>query len=85
MTLTALLVYEWCITFSDEVNLFWKNKKSLATFIFLLNRYLPLIFEVVTWLDTVALSEEVRNLCVCVAWSLAEVEPEVYILGCHWK
>ena len=44
-TLLALLVYEWIITLGSEVNLFWKRKISLATCLFLLNRYLPLVWQ----------------------------------------
>ena len=45
-TLLVLLVYEWIITLGTEVNLFWKRKISLATCLFLLNRYLPLLWQV---------------------------------------
>ena len=39
-----MLVYEWATTFPDEINFFWKQKKTLATGLFLLNRYAPIIY-----------------------------------------
>ena len=38
----ALLVYEFLITFGQEVQLFWKGKWSGATILFFLNRYITL-------------------------------------------
>lgn len=34
-----MLVYDYVLTFCDEVELIWKKKKSLATHLFFLNRY----------------------------------------------
>ena len=62
INLAVLLAYEWCITFGDEVNLFWRNKMSLATCLFVLNRYVPLMDQVMAWVNLVILSEEVRTL-----------------------
>ena len=67
MNVAALLAYEWCITFGDEVNLFWRNRMSLATCLYILNRYLPLWYKVIGWLNIVVLSEEVSTLCAFVA------------------
>ena len=63
MGLEALLAYEWCITFPDEVNLFWRNKKSLATWLFVLNRYLPLLYQTMLWVNDVVISEKVCTPC----------------------
>ena len=40
---TVLLVYEYIITFGQDVQLFWRRKWSGATALFFLNRYLPLL------------------------------------------
>ena len=39
-----MLCYEWIITVSEEVDLFWTKKKSMATALFLLNRYAALTY-----------------------------------------
>ncbi|TFK85359.1 hypothetical protein K466DRAFT_622302, partial [Polyporus arcularius HHB13444] len=39
----AFLVYEYIITFGQEVNLFWRGKWTGASALFFLNRYLALI------------------------------------------
>ncbi len=41
--MTALIFFEHILTFGDEVEMFWKQKFTGATVIFLLNRYLILI------------------------------------------
>lgn len=41
----AILIWDHIITFGDEVELIWKGKKSIFTYLFFLNRYLtPLGF-----------------------------------------
>lgn len=52
---TALLCYEYCITFSIEVRSIWKRKLSTGSAIFFLNRYVALfgrlarITQLVQW------------------------------------
>ncbi|KAI0820262.1 hypothetical protein BC628DRAFT_1398083 [Trametes gibbosa] len=41
--ITTLLVYEYIITFDQEVNLFWRRKITGATVLFITTRYLVLI------------------------------------------
>lgn len=43
--LTALLAFEHTITFGSEVELFWKQKWTGSSIIFLLNRYLVLLYN----------------------------------------
>ncbi|TBU33043.1 hypothetical protein BD311DRAFT_653099 [Dichomitus squalens] len=43
----GLIVYEFMITFNKEVDLFWKRKITLSSILFLLNRYLPLIVNMI--------------------------------------
>ena len=61
-TVLVLLVYEWIITLGSEVNLFWKRKISLATCLFLLNRYLPLVWQVFRYVgEPLSTSEKVSQ------------------------
>ena len=39
---TALLAYEYIVAFGREVDLFWKRKLTMATVLFIANRYVPL-------------------------------------------
>lgn len=41
--LTALFIYEYLITFSTEVQLFWEKTFTGATILFLTNRYMALL------------------------------------------
>ena len=43
MPFPALIMYEYLITLSDEVKLFWLERKTVATFFFLANRYLTVL------------------------------------------
>ena len=43
----GLIMYEFTITFNKEVGLFWKRKITLSSVLFLLNRYLPLIVNMI--------------------------------------
>ncbi|KAL7278224.1 hypothetical protein ACG7TL_008199 [Trametes sanguinea] len=39
----VLVLYEYVVTFADEIELFWKGKASSASVMFFLNRYLSLL------------------------------------------
>ncbi|OSC96461.1 hypothetical protein PYCCODRAFT_1441057 [Trametes coccinea BRFM310] len=39
----VLVLYEYVVTFADEIELFWKGKASSASVMFFLNRYLTLL------------------------------------------
>ena len=41
----ALIIYEFVITVGDEIELFWKQKRTLAFALFLINRYLVLVYN----------------------------------------
>ncbi|KLO14657.1 hypothetical protein SCHPADRAFT_300784 [Schizopora paradoxa] len=43
---TVLLVYEYLLTFSDEIELFWKKRWSFGKCIFLWSRYYSLFFNI---------------------------------------
>ena len=40
----VILVYDWLVTLDEEINLFWRKKKTVATYLFLFNRYVPLVY-----------------------------------------
>ncbi|KAI0707182.1 hypothetical protein C8Q76DRAFT_860360 [Earliella scabrosa] len=42
----VLIFYEYAITFNKEVELFWRRKITLASVLFLVNRYVPLAVNV---------------------------------------
>jgi hypothetical protein len=39
----VVLYFDWLLTFSQEVETFWKSKLTGPTVLFLLNRYIPII------------------------------------------
>lgn len=42
---SGLLIYDHAITLSDEIRYVWKRKASGATVIFVLNRYISLLYQ----------------------------------------
>jgi len=48
MALMAILFYDYFLTLGDEVRYAWKGKKSWVFTVFILNRYLPMIYAI--WL-----------------------------------
>ena len=61
-----MLVYEWASTFLDEVNFFWNQKKTLATGLFLLNRYAPIIYILSSFSGASATTDKVSNASIYV-------------------
>lgn len=57
--LSALLFFEYAITLDREVNLFWKRKFTGATTLFLANRYIPLLLQVVDMCGYAQMSDKV--------------------------
>ena len=39
----GLFTYEFCLTFGREVELFWRRKFTIASVLVILNRYVPLV------------------------------------------
>ena len=62
IALAVLLLYEWIITFDEEVELFWRKKRSVATLLFLLNRYIPLAYALSDFA-----SPTTFEVCACIA------------------
>ena len=44
--ITAVVVYDWILTFPDEMRLIWRHRWTGAKALFLLNRYLIIVFFV---------------------------------------
>ncbi|KAI0722375.1 hypothetical protein C8T65DRAFT_704876 [Cerioporus squamosus] len=43
----GLFAYEYAITFGHEVELFWKRKITVSSMLFLVNRYIPLVVNMI--------------------------------------
>ncbi|KAI0351317.1 hypothetical protein OH77DRAFT_1524201 [Trametes cingulata] len=54
----SLLIFEYIITFDREVAHFWGRKTTGATVLFLCNRYIPLLVNVVSTIGMAPLSSE---------------------------
>ncbi|KAI0628911.1 hypothetical protein C8Q77DRAFT_1067287 [Trametes polyzona] len=55
----TLLFYEYVITLDREVNLFWTRKFTGATALFLANRYIPLLLQIVDMCGYATMSDKV--------------------------
>ncbi|KIP10476.1 hypothetical protein PHLGIDRAFT_230998 [Phlebiopsis gigantea 11061_1 CR5-6] len=47
VALAAIVLYDYIITFRDEVQLFWQHKSNVVDALFYLNRYGTLIFGII--------------------------------------
>ena len=56
----AMILYEYIITFDQEVKLFWNKKWNGATTLFLVNRYLVLFLRLCNLIGFVPMPEQVR-------------------------
>ena len=43
----GLIMYEFMITFNKEVELFWRRRFTLSSILFLVNRYVPLVVNMI--------------------------------------
>ncbi|TBU26484.1 hypothetical protein BD311DRAFT_667451 [Dichomitus squalens] len=59
LAITSLLAYEWVIGLGKEVNLFWREKVTGATVLFLLNRYAPLVYMLSSYSGSMAVTDKV--------------------------
>ena len=60
----VMFIYEYSITLREEISLFWMRKWSVATVLFLLNRYLVLGETIVSLVGlSTTLSDQVRPPC----------------------
>lgn len=58
----AMIVYEYLITFDQEVVLFWRRKPTGATVLFLIVRYLALLTYALAAATYASMSDKVRNV-----------------------
>ena len=60
--MVALIIYEYIVTFSTEVQLFWAGEVTGASVLFFVNRYMQLVyalfglFELSPIIDTMSVS-----------------------------
>ncbi|KZT66239.1 hypothetical protein DAEQUDRAFT_740110 [Daedalea quercina L-15889] len=54
---TTLLFYDYTLTFSREVRCIWRRKFSLATVLFLLNRYLFIVYRILMTVEMFPLAQ----------------------------
>ena len=52
---------EYLLKFPDEVDLFWKRRWTGASFLFFLNRYIPLFYQALANVNVLVLTKEVRD------------------------
>lgn len=45
--MAAVVIYDWSLTFPDEIRLIWRNKLTRAKVLFLVNRYFFIIFYII--------------------------------------
>ncbi|KAI0794592.1 hypothetical protein C8Q74DRAFT_1445916 [Fomes fomentarius] len=72
----TFIFYEYIITFTEEVELFWRRGSSGATFLFLTNRYLVLAINIVSISGFASLSDK---SCSLLARAAIALEPLQYI------
>ena len=53
LTSSALVVYEYLLTFTQEVSVFWTKRQTGASILFFLNRYLLVMYMIVFPLEEV--------------------------------
>ncbi|KAJ6571646.1 hypothetical protein B0H19DRAFT_1130581 [Mycena capillaripes] len=81
----ALLFFDFFLTLADEVECIWKGKKSTMFYIFLMNRYCPMAFCIITLFAYVSplWTYEICNRFAIVEWLqtlLIVVPAEVVLL-----
>ena len=64
----TLLGCEWLITLRSEIDLYWRQKVTAATVLFLANRYLPLVSMISNFSSVHAHSNAVRTFVPVMFW-----------------
>ena len=62
----VFVFWEYAITFSDEVEMFWKRRFSGASALFFVNRYVVLSVNILNLIGYATLPDRVRPLSVYV-------------------
>ena len=63
--LSALIFYEYAITFNNEVRLIWRRRITAASVLFFLNRYIMILDNIVTLISFPAMSNRVSSEDLC--------------------
>lgn len=66
----ALIVYDYVITFSEEITYIWQSKSSLVFVLFVLNRYGALLYGGLGVISEYTRSQEVSSHSLCSANAL---------------
>ncbi|RDX51355.1 hypothetical protein OH76DRAFT_1401672 [Lentinus brumalis] len=67
---SVFFCWEYCITFNDEVELFWKRGFSGATALFLVNRYVVLTVNILNLIGYATLSDQSCSLLARAAYAM---------------
>ena len=57
---TALLAYDWCISLSSEINLFWRAPRTSASLLYFFTRYCVLLEWAIALITIHPVSDMVR-------------------------
>ncbi|RDX50370.1 hypothetical protein OH76DRAFT_1402842 [Lentinus brumalis] len=60
----SFLVFEYAITFDQEVHMFWQRRWTGASILFFLTRYIPILAYAVQLMEFISMSDESCNLLV---------------------
>ncbi|KAI1783746.1 hypothetical protein LXA43DRAFT_1045275 [Ganoderma leucocontextum] len=74
IAITALLVYEWAIGLGKEVTLFWREKVTGATVLFLLNRYAPMAYMLASFSGASVTTDKSCNASVLTSFALDNLQ-----------
>lgn len=75
--LPALYIYEWLVTLDEEVKYIWTRKWALSTWIFAVNRYVPLAVIIVTLSPSA--TREVCSLLTCAKITHSDIRISVEV------
>ncbi|KAI0323971.1 hypothetical protein GY45DRAFT_1332051 [Cubamyces sp. BRFM 1775] len=64
----TLIFYEYGITINQEVRLIWRRKVTGASVLFVVNRYIMIMDNIITLASFPAMSNRVRFPCYALAW-----------------
>ncbi|KAI0690466.1 hypothetical protein C8T65DRAFT_671606 [Cerioporus squamosus] len=70
----TFLVYEYLVTFDQEVRMFWHGRWTGATILFFLTRYIPILAYAAEVMEFISMSDEVCNQLVKVSNGLLYVQ-----------
>jgi len=65
------LLYDWVLTFGEEVEFVWQQKMKIGSVLFLLNRYIPMIYLVISMNSYT--NRAIREDKFCRAWIYLDI------------